>query len=83
MIMSKMMTRQSAVNELAKPAYQTAKELQKDQFYFCKKLGFSEKEFLRIMKQKPVAHKDFPSNRKLIHNTRFLIGRIRSKTIKL
>lgn len=83
MIMSKMMTRQNALNELAKPAYQTAKELQKDQFYFCKKLGFSEKEFLRSMKQKPVSHEDFPSNRQLIHNTRFLIRRIRSKTIKL
>ena len=54
MIMSGMVTRTAALEELTKQPYETDRELQTDKLYFCKKLGFSKKEFLNIMKQKPV-----------------------------
>ena len=52
-------TREEAIEALSQPLYSET-ELRQDKEYVIKKLGFTEAEFDRIMKEKPVPH-DFYS----------------------
>jgi N-acetyl sugar amidotransferase len=62
-------TRQEALEELARPSYDP-NELKIEKKYVLKKLGFSEQEFETIMKQAPKSHLDYPSDRKVIQKLR-------------
>lgn len=65
LIRTDQMTRNQAVKELARPAYNT-EELQADKEYVLKKLGFTEEEFDEIMKTPPVPHTAYPNSAMLI-----------------
>lgn len=54
-------TREDALKELEKPAY-NPDELKIDKAYVLKKLGFTEAEFDSMMKDKPKHHLDYPSD---------------------
>ena len=61
LIRNKEITRDEAVRDLEKPPYDS-NELKIDKEYVLKKLGFSEAEFDRMMKEKPKEHLDYPSD---------------------
>lgn len=54
-------TRDEALRELEKPPY-NENELKIDKEYVLKKLGFTEEEFDKMMKEKPKKHLDYPSD---------------------
>ena len=54
-------TREDALKELKKPLYD-AEKLYEDKKYVLSKLGFSEKEFEKIMKMPARPHSDYPSD---------------------
>lgn len=54
-------TREEALADLEKPPYDPD-ELRNDREFVLKKLGFTEEEFDRIMKEPPKAHTDYPSD---------------------
>lgn len=60
LILSGQITRDEALAEIAKPAYDP-ELLEEDKTYVAKKLGFSMEEFEKIMKQKPVPHLHYKS----------------------
>lgn len=64
LIMNGEITRQDALSELSKPCYDPL-QLEHDQNYVCKKLGFSKEEFLLYMQEPGVSHYAFPSYAKL------------------
>jgi N-acetyl sugar amidotransferase len=57
-------SKQSATEELSTPLYDEV-SMQNDKSYVCKKLGFSESEFDRIMQEPPHAHNEYPTNQAL------------------
>lgn len=61
LIMNGEITRERALEELAKPLYDPI-ELEQDREYVCKKLGFSEAEFASYMQAPRVEHDAYPSN---------------------
>ena len=63
LICSGQMTKDEALVELQKPLY-NAEELKTDKTYVLKKLGLSEDEFEKIMKQPPRSHSEFKSDLK-------------------
>ena len=73
LICSGQITRQEALNELAKPAYPV--ELQEeDKAYVIKKWGLTEAEFERIMNEKPMPHAYYGEEKEMA-----LFNRIREK----
>jgi N-acetyl sugar amidotransferase len=60
LILSGLMSREEAINELNKPLYNPV-ELDEDRNYFCKKLGISIEEYFEIMQKTPVKYSDFPN----------------------
>ncbi len=60
LINSGQMTREEALHELEKSAYDPI-QLQEDKQYFIKKLEITEAEFDQIMKEKPRSHLEFKS----------------------
>lgn len=55
------LSRDEALKELENPPYNPV-ELKTDKTYVLKKLGFTEDEFDRMMKEKPKEHLDYPSD---------------------
>lgn len=55
------LSREDAIKELEKPAYDET-ELRVDREFVLKKLDFTEKEFDTIMEQTPKEHLDYPSD---------------------
>lgn len=64
LIMNGEVTRDEALAELAKPLYDGL-QLEQDQDYVRKKLGFSKDEFQAYMKSPPGSHYAYPSDAKL------------------
>ena len=60
LVLSGQITRDEALMEIEKPAY-NQELLLEDKAYVIKKLGFTAAEFENIMKQKPVPHTNFKS----------------------
>lgn len=58
-------TRDQALAELEKPLYEPF-ELERDMEYVLKKLGFSKDEFEEIMRNDPVPHSHYPSDRTFV-----------------
>lgn len=56
------LTRDQALEQLAKPLY-AENELRREKDYVLKKLGFSEAEFDELMRQPPVSHYSYPTDR--------------------
>lgn len=56
-------TKEEAMKQVSKPIYSRT-ELSADREFVLKKLGFSEDEFENIMKQEPVSHDFYRSNKK-------------------
>ena len=65
LIRNEEMSRDEALEELAKPLYDPI-ELKNDKVYVLKKLGFSEDEFVKIMNLPPKSHNDYPSSARLL-----------------
>jgi len=82
LIISGQMTREEAMQELAKPIYE-AKKLVEDRMYVIKKLELSEEEFEAIMKAWPKSHTDYPNNERLWKYFSKLIKIIRNQAIKV
>lgn len=61
LIITGQLTRQEALSELSKPAYDDA-EVEKDILYFCKKLSLDREEFDRLMNMPPRNALEFPSD---------------------
>lgn len=64
LIMNGEICREAALKELAKPLYDPM-ELEQDQEYVCKKLGFPQDEFAAYMKAPRVPHDAYPSNARI------------------
>lgn len=64
LIMNGEISREDALNELAKPPYNSL-QLASDYEYVTKKLGFSKNEFEEYMSTPPASHYDFPSYARL------------------
>lgn len=64
LIMNGEMTRDEALQELARPTYEAA-ALDQDRAYVCKKLGFSAQEFAEYLAAPPVNHFSYPSYARL------------------
>jgi N-acetyl sugar amidotransferase len=62
LILSGQMTRDEALNELAKGFYSSNKELEDEKDYVIKKLEISTEEFERIMSLPVRRHTDYPNN---------------------
>lgn len=60
LICSGQMSREDALSELSQPAINPS-ILKDDLQFFIKKMGFTEEEFTKIMKEKPVPHEHFKS----------------------
>jgi N-acetyl sugar amidotransferase len=58
LIMAKVITRQIALEELSRPPYDIAKQLQ-DKEYVIKKWEMSEEEFDKIMQETPIPHERY------------------------
>jgi len=74
------LTRDEALAELERPAYDRA-ELAREKAYVIKKLGFTEEEFAAIMAEPPRPHQDFASDQRWTQIVRTLyrpIGRVRA-----
>lgn len=81
LIVSGQITREEALNELAKPLYDKG-ELEEDKEYIRKKLGLTKDEFDRILSQPIKTYKDYPSNEpiyKAVRSTYFLIKNLFKK----
>ena len=66
LILCGQITRQQAIDELStKPISDT--ELQELEKYVQKKLGFSEKEYNKLLNSAPLSYKDYPNDEKLIN----------------
>lgn len=61
LIVTGQMTREEALNELAKPPYDPD-EIEEDIFYFRRKLSLSEKEFAELMAAPPRDAREFPND---------------------
>lgn len=64
LIMNGEVTREEALQELARPLYDPL-QLEQDRDYVRKKLGFTKEEFQAYMDTKPVSHYTYPSYAKL------------------
>lgn len=64
LIVSNQISRDEALNEIAKPLY-NPKELKKDIDYLCKKFGITVQEFEKIMQMKPKNFSDYHSYQKI------------------
>lgn len=71
LICSGQITKEEALLELEKPLYRD-EELKQDKAYIFKKLGFTEEEFDRMMKKKPVPHSAYAVEGSLFHYYPFL-----------
>lgn len=60
-VLSGLKTRDEALMEMAKPAYDE-QERENDQTYLIKKLGFTEPEFLEILNAPVKSHREYASN---------------------
>lgn len=65
LICSGQITRQEALKEMEKEIY-PPELLEKDKQYVLNKLGFSEKEFEKIMNDEPRSHFEFPNSRAIL-----------------
>lgn len=64
LIMNGEIARDEALRELEQPLYDPT-QLELDRAYVCKKLGFSEAEFVAYLDVPPVSHYDYPSYARL------------------
>ena len=71
LVCSEQITKTEALFELEKPIY-PPNELKQEKAYVLKKLGFSEKEFDQMMKEKPVLHNAYSVEGSLFHYYPFL-----------
>jgi N-acetyl sugar amidotransferase len=77
LICSGQMTRENALEELAKPLYDPIK-LKEDKEYVIKKLGLTNDEFNSIMEAPPKSYRDYPNDEKklkLIYSIYYKIRR--------
>jgi N-acetyl sugar amidotransferase len=65
LVMSGELTREAALDELARPLY-TANELAADAAFVAKKLGIAVDELNALVSQPPVHHSAYPSNERLM-----------------
>lgn len=65
LIHSGQMTREEAIDDLARPTYDP-KQQEADKIYTCKKFGISTEEFDRIMAEPPRSHHAYPSEEKML-----------------
>jgi N-acetyl sugar amidotransferase len=68
LICSGQLTRQKALDELAKPPYDS-QQLSEDREYVLKKLEITESEFLSILKEPPISHLAYNSYEKGLYRT--------------
>jgi len=61
LIVSGLISRDEALNELEKPLYDK-EELRRDRLFVIKKLGLTEQEFDELIKQPNHSYKDYPNN---------------------
>jgi hypothetical protein len=66
LIQSGQLTREQALEELAKPLYDP-RELREDEEFFVKKLGLTRSEFAELMATPVRSWEEFPSNRWLMN----------------
>ncbi len=71
LIRNKELTREQALEELAKPLYDPI-SLKNDKEYILKKLGFTNEEFNGIMNEPPRPHDYYPSDHKMVKILRYL-----------
>jgi aminotransferase len=65
LIVSGQMTKEQAQGELLKPLYDV-QELEDDKAFWIKKLGISEAEYERVMREKPNFYTDFENNERAL-----------------
>ena len=65
-ILSGSISRSEGIEELTKP-FDTKENIKMTNEYVCKKLNFSEKEFVDVLKSSNKFYKDYPSNYNLIY----------------
>jgi aminotransferase len=61
MVVTGQLTRQQALDDVAKPLYNSELEMISDIEYFIKKLGITRQEFDHIMSSPPDKHENFPN----------------------
>jgi len=71
LIRNKELTREQALEELAKPLYDQV-SLKNDKEYILKKLGFTNEEFNGFMNEPPRPHDYYPSDYKMVEILRYL-----------
>ena len=75
LIRNKEITRKEALLQIEKPVYFDNEErIMKN--YICKKFGFSEEEFEKLMNKKPVPHSKFKSQKKYYEILRFMRNKL-------
>lgn len=73
------LTREQALAELASPVA-TARSLEQDRQYICKKLGVSESEFDTWMNEEPRPHSAYPTEDQYVRPILALVNRIRRRS---
>lgn len=79
LIVSGQMTREEALDELAKPLYSSL-ELQEDKLFFIKKLGITETEYASVMAQPAKTYLDYPSNEWMFRWKDTIKAKLRART---
>ncbi|MFZ5951426.1 MAG: N-acetyl sugar amidotransferase [Candidatus Rifleibacteriota bacterium] len=63
LILSNQMSREKALEELAKDPYPSIEELEKDKRFFLKKMGWSDQQLINYLNRPEVPHNFFPSEK--------------------